>query len=197
MLPSDTQTKLKLTLWTMHLGLAGGLFCLLAFSQSLWLENIRAEGLDAFREIEKVQAQMKNADSIKRQHALLSDTLNDLKQRAEGIRARIPDHPNEGEFLKQTTQAAKDSGITISEYRRGEIDYDGDHSRLKVHVSLTGNYASICRFIDRLESLPRLSRIDNLTLSNESHSEVYPVEIILTLFFRAEQSDKRIARSQP
>jgi len=191
----DRHTELRLVRWALH-----GLFALAMLAtvmtvQSFWLKKIDDDGVQAANETKWIRQRMMQTDEITAENETMVAMMNALQNRADSIRARIPDRPNEGQFLEQTTTAAEKAGIQVKEYRRGKIMFDGNHSQLNVHISLLGPFENICKYIDRLERLPRISRISKMQIKATKSTKVYPVDLTLTLFFRTDTPDERIARN--
>ncbi len=195
MFPLNQETEIRALRWLLNGACAVVLFGLLFTVRSVWLTSLTGERQRAERETEMIHKRMTETEQISDEHDRLTKLMQSLQDRAENIRARIPDQPNEGEFLHQATQAAEEAGVSLDKYRRGKIILDGDHSKLEVHMSFNGKYSSICRFIDRLERLPRISRTSNMILNHNQKSDNYPVELTLTLFFRSAGPAERIARA--
>lgn len=195
MLSFDRHTELRLVRWALHGLFAIALFAVVWTVQSVWLAKMDGEGMKAAEETNWIRKRMRQTDEITKEHQTMVTMMNALQNRADSIRARIPDRPNEGQFLEQTTSAAQQAGIQVKEYRRGKIMFDGDHSQLKVHISLLGPFENICNYVDRLESLPRISRISEMRIKAAKSSNVYPVDLTLTLFFRTDTPDERVARN--
>ena len=54
---------------------------------------------------------------------------------------------------------------------------------MQVTVKGSGSYASICRFVDRLAKLKRLSKVNDLTVSAEGNADEYPMTATLVIYF--------------
>lgn len=191
----DRKTELRLVRSVLHVVFAAVLFGCIMTVQSIWLSRLASEKMEAAKEATWIRERMTQTSEITKEHTAMVTLMDALQNRADSIRARIPDRPNEGQFLEQTTNAAKASGVQVKEYRRGKIEFDGDHSQLRVHISLLGPFANICDYIDRLENLPRISRISQMRIKSDKQTDTYPVDLTLTLFFRADTPDERIARN--
>lgn len=187
--------KLKYIEWALHTVFCSVMLAGVYVVQTHWLTSLRADRLGVGQEIREIRLKLAKADDVAAQHEELVEQKKAIEQRAADITGRIPAHPNEGEFLKQITSAAKECGITIKNYLRRGIDAHEDHSRLVVNLSLQGSFESICKFVDQLEQLPRISKVSNLKLTNRTKDGLYPMDLTLILFFRSELVDARIARA--
>ena len=188
-------SKLRYIEWSLHIVFCSMLLVGVYVAQTYWLTSLRQERISVGREIQTLQSKLAKADEVAAQHEELVELKKAIERRAADITDRIPAHPNEGEFLKQTTSAAKACGITIKEYLRRGIDAHEDHSRLVVHLSLEGTFESICKFVEQLEQLPRISKVSKLRMVSRTKDGLYPMDLTLILFFRSELADARIARA--
>ena len=193
---ANHNSNLKAVEWVLHSTLFGVLLAGLFFAQSYWQTTLQVDQAELRREIRQIKKKLNNAEQIVSEHQRLKEMKQAIEDRAEIVRDRIPEQPNEGEFLRQTTSAARECGITITEYLRRGIETHDDHSRLMIHISLKGAFANLCRFVDQLERLPRISKVSRLKVGNlKGQENEYPMELTLILFFRSEQEEFRVARA--
>ena len=54
---------------------------------------------------------------------------------------------------------------------------------MQVTLKGAGSYASICRFMDRLSKLKRLSKVKDLSLSAGGDTNEYPMTATLVIYF--------------
>lgn len=99
---------------------------------------------------------------------------------------RIPETAQESEFLAQLSQLAKDTGLTILEFRPGKITDRTTHRELEISLSAHGGYHSLCELLAGLEKLPRLCRVTSLTIDRDSTTTVeqYPVRMSVVVYFQ-------------
>ena len=62
---------------------------------------------------------------------------------------------------------------------------------MQVTLKGNGSYASICRFVDRLSKLKRLSKVKDLSVSAEGDANEYPMTATLVIYFglRGKEAD--------
>jgi Tfp pilus assembly protein PilO len=183
-------TRLKLLGWCLHaaglliLGAAGyAAYCL------AYLPLVKQEQ-NCVARMAEMDGLLRESEKIRGAHARFKGSLTEVRDRASALRQRIPDKPCETEFLEQMNQAANDEGLEIRDYRRGAVTVEDAHSLLEVHVVGAGSYAEICRFLDRLARLPRISTVKKITVTSDSAAEAYPFDLTLRLYFGAQQSSE-------
>ena len=147
-------------------------------------------------QIAVVDGLLENSGEIRTAHANFKDSLAKIRDRAEALRERIPDRPCETEFLEQMNEAANQEGLEIRDYVRGEVTVKDTHSHLDVRVSCAGSYTQICRFLDRLARLPRISTIEKATITPDVAQERYPADLTLRLYYGA-QDRPEVTREAP
>ncbi|MCH7726757.1 MAG: type 4a pilus biogenesis protein PilO [Planctomycetes bacterium] len=175
------KTRLGRFGWLLHgVGFAVVASCaVLAFKVSLSPMDTQ----ESNERIESLRQLLGEAGQVQKEHSNLTQTLKATERRATEIRQRIPDHPNEADFLKKITEAAEAKGLVISEYRRGVLRTEETHSQLDVQVIGEGSYRSICEFVDQVAALSRISKVKTLHINRIDNDQAYPVEITFVLYF--------------
>ncbi len=169
--------------WTLH---AAGFCLLLAIAGGYWT-IVRRPAVVASRQIEQriatVSRLLENRGALRREYEQLTEVLDGERQRAAAVRQQIPDDSNEAEFLRQLSNAAARGGVVIDDYTRGTVSKESEFSQLDIHVECTGTFESICRFLEGLESLPRVSEVIALNLTSKGQGDKYPLRVTIRLYF--------------
>ncbi len=187
MIRNDPTPNLNLLGWLMHgTGMLTIVVCGVVFYFVVYapLESRREQDEERARHVQRL---IEDADDVFAEHERMSAAVDKFADRAASVRRRIPDDPNETEFLKTVTQAAKDTGLEIRDYRRGRVEAKERHWQLEITVSGAGTYESICRFLDRIEAMPRITKVKTLAITSSAQSEVYPADITFVLYFGLQQ----------
>ena len=167
---------------------AAGLFsligggCLYHFGVSAVLSHQQRRNAE---ETTKLEDLLQTAGDSRRKHSELTQRLLDLEARAEAIRGKIPDKPEEADFLEQVASAAQDRGLVIQRYTRGAVTTLPTHSLLEIRLAAEGDYLSICGFLEEVANLSRVATVRRMNLTVPANSEVYPLDITITLYFGA------------
>lgn len=165
-------------------GLAGiGVFILLVLGWRSLVHPIENQQYVVLQRMEQLETTLAAADSILDEHASLSERLAAARQLEASLKARIPDDPSEEEFLALVSQVAVETGLTIKDYRPGKTRNMPSCSAVEVQVIGQGDYESICRFLDGIAKLPRLSSIASLHVDASKDDKDYSVEITVLLHF--------------
>ncbi len=128
---------------------------------------------------------LRAAPAVRREYAELRRQLADLESRADSVRQRIPDGPEEAAFLEQLHQAAEAAGLTLDDYRRGNAIRGSQHAQLEVHITGAGSHEAICRFFDQLRQFPRQTQTQHLAIREASEGAGYEIRLTLLLFYRS------------
>ena len=136
-------------------------------------------------ETNRLEELIRGSGDVWRQHAELLQRLADLERRAEEIRGRIPDQPEESGFLEQISTAARARGLVIENYTRGGVTTTATHSLLEVRMTGEGDFQSICGFFEEMANLSRVATVRRMHLAIPKDSDIYPLDITLTLYFGA------------
>jgi Tfp pilus assembly protein PilO len=135
---------------------------------------------DRSRQLTKLLAASR---SVFEENRAANNELSNLTTRINGIRGRIPATALESDYHAALALVAQQEGVQIIENKRGQATTHVDCSELSIQLKCIGDYASICRFVDRIQKLPRIATVSKFTLQTvEGHAQ-YPVEIGLALYY--------------
>lgn len=140
-------------------------------------------------EIRRLRNTLASSEESRADFVSLHQKVEELNTLLTDVRDRIPDSPNETLFLQQVTRAAKASNVRIRAYNRGRIQEFATHAQLEVHIAGEGGYQPICRFINELSKLSRITSIEQLKMEATPDSAIYPIEMRLLLFFNRSTSE--------
>ena len=178
-----TTRKLKMLGWLLH---GAGLFALLAVGLAtcyfVYLPLAKKEGACVAR-ITVVDRLLDNSREIRAAHSRIEESLATIQRRIDTLRQRIPETLRESEFLEEMNRVATDEHLEIRDFNRGAVTVKDTHSEVEVRIQCVGTYPEICRFLDRLASLRRISSIEKLTIASDSAVEAYPVDLTLRLYY--------------
>jgi len=180
---TDPNKILKLLGWALHgtgLVVAVGIVNVVLLTAVAPLESKRASSLD---EADSLDELLSTADEVRANHRRFTDQLAELRRQKQSLQRRIPDEPQEAEFLAQVSQLANQSGLHVSDFRPGPATARQGYGAMNVELVCEGDYASICYFLDRLATLPRLARIQYLEVSTPSRGGAYPVHMTLAIYY--------------
>jgi Tfp pilus assembly protein PilO len=124
-----------------------------------------------------------NAPITRVQHRKVSEKLNEVTTRIAEVQGRVPREADPGTFLKEVTQLASEEQFAIKDFTPDKPQDRNGYAEMHVTLKGVGSYASICRFVDRLSKLKRLSKVNDLKLSAEGDASEYPMTATLIIYF--------------
>jgi Tfp pilus assembly protein PilO len=171
---------------TLHLGL-------LVINLGVLQAREQQQAVDA--QIESLRQFHAGADGVETRRLELQELLDQTEKQFAAAVTRIPETAQESEFLAQVSRLAKDSDLTLQEFRPGGITEHKTHRELEISLSASGGYRSLCEFLAGLEKLPRLCRVTSLTVDRDNAVSVehYPVRMSVVVYFQPlalEQGDR-------
>jgi len=158
----------------------------------------RANAIDRLNEeIAGVQLRLHGANTIRQQYSQLIAQRKQQRQLAEEVRQRVPDAPQEAEFLEVISKGTPPEDFVITDYSRGQaIQADGCR-QVDIQLQCNGTYAGICRFLDQLDNMPRITHVVGLELKSQMVEQRYPLTITVRLYFGVQpvglEKGKRLA----
>jgi len=118
-------------------------------------------------------------ENLKRQQAATTAKMADLLK-------RLPEGPQEAEFLSELALLAGETEFVIHEYRPGKVRELERHCELEVQLQAEGTYESICRFVQGLERMERFCRLSDFGIAVRPESPMHnTVQLTVQIFFAA------------
>ncbi|MFG0335107.1 MAG: type 4a pilus biogenesis protein PilO [Maioricimonas sp. JB049] len=149
--------------------------------------SLAAERTSLDTRITEAENVLSKAESVRTGHAQLKRRLEKLQQRTGELMARIPDTAREAEFLAQLSGLAGESHLSIRSYRPDSPVATERYQHLDIELAAAGTFESLCQFLEGLESLPRLCRLNRLEIESGSGEDgAYPITMKLRIFFAPE-----------
>jgi Tfp pilus assembly protein PilO len=160
---------------------------------------VHAPSIDAVADtsarIQELTLLIENAPIMREQHQKASKALNEVTTTIAGVQRRVPRDADAGEFLKELTDVASAEGLAIKDFTPDKPVNRNGYAELQVTLKGSGSYASICRFVDRLARLKRLSKVNDLTVTAEGNADEYPMTATLVIFFGLRGKDTAATKS--
>jgi Tfp pilus assembly protein PilO len=188
---TSQRQELKLIGWLAHGVGAVGLVVLACAAHRLILRPLGEETERTRARIQLIQTRLKDAATIRSEHVALSRSLEEITRRAELVRQRIPDQPQEAEFLHQLARIAADHGLLINNYRRGVVTTRDNYSQLTMQVQLEADYHGLCGLFHALKNLLRIVTVEKMELKADGTNPTYPVDLTFALFYGVQTTDER------
>jgi Tfp pilus assembly protein PilO len=138
---------------------------------------------DTSTHIEEVLLSVENAPLIRKQHAKITSTLDDVERRIAAVQSRVPANADAGDFLKEVTRIASEEQLSIRNFQPEAPVTKTGYSELEITLKGEGSFTSICRFFGRLGELSRLSKVKALTVSAGDGGSRYPMSATLIIYF--------------
>jgi len=133
--------------------------------------------------IEELETSLQDLANVYTAHEELAQTLDGLQSQIATIRRRVPADALEATFLSVATAIAEEEQLDIDNFRRIAITNFDEYSEAKVEISGAGHYAGICRFLDRVSSLERLSTVRQMSVQSSRDTNAYPFDVVFALQF--------------
>lgn len=184
-------TSTKWTFWGLHA--AGvGLLTIAAATVYFFVIAPKSARFQA-NESKRVELEllMDRGAKLRGEFDLHKQTLEKRRSQQKRFQEKLPDSAQEDEFLAQVARLARSVDLAVRDYRPGEVTSRGNYSELEIELSCEGSYESICRFLDGLPSLPRLSSLTGIEVQSQMEQSVYPIRLNLSAYFMPMKPEER------
>lgn len=138
---------------------------------------------DLTRRSELIRTKLDEAPALRSEHGRLTEELEDLLARVETVSRRIPNSPQEGEFLSDLSRIAASHGVTIDDFRRGQAIDTPTHSVVTVTATARGPFAGLCGWVEDVARLPRLTEALNLDATPDQKGADHAFRLSYALYY--------------
>ena len=111
---------------------------------------------------------VKQIQSFSLAHPEPAKHLNQLEEKLTVFNRMLPLEPQVGEFLTQSENSAKTSGVQFVSLKPGQMANKGGYRELSLELTIRGNYFQTMNFLKRIEEGPRFVAVTNVTMQSQS-----------------------------
>ncbi|MCA9230679.1 MAG: type 4a pilus biogenesis protein PilO [Planctomycetales bacterium] len=185
----SSHNKHKLAEWGLHAGgLAAVGLALLAFYHLVYLRLAEQGETHAIR-AEQLQKLLATAESVRDNHRSFRIELEKLEIETASMRSRLPQDLQKSQFESSLRNAAATTAFKFGAAQWKPSATTSTHSRAEVTVTGNGSFASICKFLNEINQLARITKISSLALETSNESASYPLEVTFVLVYGIESND--------
>ncbi len=119
----------------------------------------------------------------------LAQANNDIGSRIKEIEARLPSTKELDNIVRQISDLAVTSGLSSPTLTSGKPIEAGTYWEQPLVVTTAGNFTGFYRFLQKLERMPRITRIPEFNLlRNPKIDGDVAIEFTLSIFFQDDKS---------
>ena len=115
--------------------------------------------------------------------------LEKLEIETASMRSRLPQDLQKSQFESSLRNAAATTAFKFGAAQWKPSATTSTHSRAEVTVTGNGSFASICKFLNEINQLARITKISSLALETSNESASYPLEVTFVLVYGIESND--------
>lgn len=134
------------------------------------------------QQADELRQLVERAPEITTEHRSLDERLAACRKQTSELWQRIPAAPRESDFLAQVCQLAERTGMHVADYQPGTVEQRENHHELEVRIATRGEYPSLCRFLEQIDQIPRLSRMTHLDIASPT-DESLTVDLTYRIYF--------------
>jgi type IV pilus assembly protein PilO len=150
----------------------------------LWVAPTNRRDVELTREMESRQRAL--AD-LERSTAGIDDVnrkIKDLQEAIQFFESKLPQEKEVETVLEQVWKMAETNSLKAKTIRSGKTERTANYSEQQVEISLSGDFNGFYLFMQSLERLPRLTRVEDMSLTKVSDREgEMQAKLTLSIFF--------------
>lgn len=180
---------------SLHLSGATVVALLVGAFYACWYRPLVQERVGHAVRVEQHEKLLSFAPSIRSEHQRLRKRLANIRDTVADVRRRMPAEPPDDAFVRDVRQLADRVGLEVLDDRRGVAQRAATHSQTEVSFRGRGSYASICRLLDEVEHLARITKVSKLELETSPNPDAYPFRVTFVLYYGVPANDTNERRA--
>jgi Tfp pilus assembly protein PilO len=187
---NPVENSIKTLSWLLHItGLLSTAGLVAAYSWFVLKPLVDHEHVCEQR-IVQLEALLAKSPKVRQENRAFHAELASLKHSVEETQRRLPPQLCEHEFVEQVRLVATKAGVEVGDYQMGLITELESYSQAELSFQCKGSYASICRFLDEIDHLARITEISNLQIESADNFHSYPIQVTFVLYFGGATHDR-------
>lgn len=189
MFDSFNTSDLKRRDWLCHAAGAGVTVLIASAAFALVFLPLERHRVGLDRTARACRAFLARGDAIRAEHEDLQRQQAATAAKMADLLKRIPEGPQEAEFLSELSSLAGETQFVIHDYRPGKVRTLDRHCELEVQLQAEGTYESLCCFLQGLERMERFCRLSDFGIVVRPESPIQnTVHMTVQIFFAARKA---------
>jgi type IV pilus assembly protein PilO len=167
----------ELIFLTVMLGLLGSSWFLIFKKNNIRRDQLRAD-------TEYKQKALNNLKQSTQQIGNLNRKIEDLHKAIEFFESKLPQEKEIAEILDQLSKLAEANSLHARTFKTLKTERNANYSEQPIQLSISGDFYGFYSFLLQLETLPRITRINQMKLEKISERDgEMQAEVTLSIFF--------------
>ncbi len=175
--------------WALHAVGVTTLVLMVAAYHFLVYQRLEIRRQSDSQRIEQLTTLLSDSTAVQRENRDLQQELNALEASIATIRERLPHELRREEFTGELNRVAQEVGLHVLELRWGVTEVTPSYTQAEVQLECDGSYASVCRFLDEVSQLTRITDIAQLQLEADTESRNHPFQVTFVLYYGVDSHD--------
>jgi Tfp pilus assembly protein PilO len=158
-------------------------FAIVATGYARVMRPVNEQQREVTAQIEAIQTLSARATAIHERRREVQRWLAQRESMPLANVARVPESLDEQVFLSQVAELSQASGTeTVRSTCSDPID-EGTHAAMDMRIDLAGDYPAVCRFLEGLQSSPRLCGVQHMHIQRAApDTERLTIELTLRIY---------------
>jgi Tfp pilus assembly protein PilO len=166
--------------WTMTVIMVSLIVLFLGFGYrpaTVRLDQLKAEIADRSRQLEQNQGRAQNLP-------ILALEVDRLRTKLERFNKKLPKTPELGEFILDLTRHSEKSAVRKLVHQPGTVRKLDLYGEIPITMSFEGDFQNVFDFLRKLEEMPRLTRVRNLSVRcRDGKAGLVDVNMAMNIYF--------------
>ncbi len=175
--------------WALHAAGLTALVLLVSAYDFFVYERLEIRRQSDSQRIEQLTTLLSDSTAVQRENRDLQQEFKALETSIAAIRERLPHELRREEFTGELNRVAQEVGLHVLELRWGATEVTPSYTQAEVQLECDGSYASVCRFLDEVSQLTRITDIAQLQLEADTEARNHPFQVTFVLYYGVDSHD--------
>jgi Tfp pilus assembly protein PilO len=139
--------------------------------------------------IDQLRTLLSKSATVQQENLGLQQELTSLQASISAIRQRLPHELQQSQFANELNRVAGEVGLQVLDLNWGVPEVTPSYTQAEVQIECDGSYDSICRFLNEVGQLTRITDITQLQLESVPESRNRPFGITFVLYYGVDSKD--------
>jgi len=175
--------------WALHAAGAATVALVIGIYYCFVVQSLAIRQESDTRRTDQLTLLLSESAAVQHENHNLQQELDALEASVAAIRERLPHELRQEEFAADLSRVAESVGLHLEELRWGAPEVTPSYTQAEIQVDCTGSYASICRFLDEVGRLTRITDIAQLRMEADSESPSHTFQVSFVLYYGVDARD--------
>lgn len=175
--------------WALHAAGVAALGLLIGTYYGFVYQGLALSQQRDIKRIDQLNLLLSQSAVVQREHHRLLQELDALEVSVADVRRRLPHELRQEEFASDLSRVAESVGLYLEQLHWGKPQVTPTYAHAEIQVDCNGSFDSICRFLDEVSQLARITDVSHLQMAADPESANHSFQVSFVLYYSVKARD--------